>query len=166
LNARNTHAPHAHTQSHAPSPSLPRARHRQTLAQDPPLRRLVLADNSVGLEGAAALAGALATNGALAELDLSANEFDDAAAGALADATRRARGLRRLVLLGNKIPFSLETLRLLMEVIGAHVCVCVCVVWCGVVWCVVRVCGGISGKRNGGATAGPTVGGGAGLGWS
>jgi len=34
----------------------------------------------------------------------------------LADATRGARGLRRLVLLGNKTPFDLSTLRLLMEV--------------------------------------------------
>ncbi|KAI8475977.1 MAG: hypothetical protein J3K34DRAFT_516896 [Monoraphidium minutum] len=87
----------------------------ETLAADPPLRRLVLADNAVGMEGAAALAAALRTNDALQELDISSNEFDDAAAGALADAARGARGLRRLVLLGNKTPFSLSTLRLLME---------------------------------------------------
>jgi hypothetical protein len=37
----------------------------QTLASDPPLRRLVLADNGIGLEGAAALAEALRTNATL-----------------------------------------------------------------------------------------------------
>ncbi|GBF95349.1 hypothetical protein Rsub_07777 [Raphidocelis subcapitata] len=86
----------------------------ETLKADPPLRRLVLADNGIGLEGAAALAEALRTNSTLQELDLSSNEFDDAAAGALADATRGARGLRRLLLLGNKTPFDLATLRALM----------------------------------------------------
>jgi hypothetical protein len=34
----------------------------------------------------------------------------------LADATRNAAGLKQLVLLGNKIPFGLSTLRRLMEV--------------------------------------------------
>jgi hypothetical protein len=39
--------------------------HPQTLKSDPPLRRLVLADNGIGLEGAAALAEALRTNSTL-----------------------------------------------------------------------------------------------------
>lgn len=49
-------------------------------------------------------------------LDLSCNEFDDAALGTVAAAARTAAGLSSLVLLGNKTPFSLPTLRALQQV--------------------------------------------------
>eukprot|EP00775_Hariotina_reticulata_P007881 gene7881-8077_t len=58
----------------------------KVLQQNPALRRCVLADNKIGEAGAAALAEALAVNTTL-----------------------------QLVLLGNKIPFGLATLRRLME---------------------------------------------------
>lgn len=63
-------------------------------------------------------------------LDLSSNEFSADGVGVIADATMAAAGLRQLRLLGNKIPFGLDTLRTLMQV-GVGVCV-VCV-W-GCVW--------------------------------
>lgn len=49
-------------------------------------------------------------------LDLSSNEFSAEGVGVIADATRNAAGLRQLRLLGNKIPFGLDTLRQLMQV--------------------------------------------------
>jgi hypothetical protein len=49
-------------------------------------------------------------------LDLSANEFSEDGVAALADAASSAAGLRQLRLLGNKIPFGLDTLRKLMQV--------------------------------------------------
>jgi hypothetical protein len=49
-------------------------------------------------------------------LDLSSNEFSAEGVGVVADATRNAAGLKQLRLLGNKIPFGLETLRQLMQV--------------------------------------------------
>lgn len=49
-------------------------------------------------------------------LDLSSNEFSAEGVGVIADATRNAAGLRQLRLLGNKIPFGLDTLRKLMQV--------------------------------------------------
>jgi len=49
-------------------------------------------------------------------LDLSNNEFSAEGVAVLADATRNAAGLRQLRLLGNKIPFGLDTLRQLMQV--------------------------------------------------
>jgi hypothetical protein len=49
-------------------------------------------------------------------LDLSSNEFSAEGVGVLADATVNAAGLKQLRLLGNKIPFGLETLRKLMQV--------------------------------------------------
>lgn len=51
-------------------------------------------------------------------LDLSSNEFSAEGVGVIADATRNAAGLRQLRLLGNKIPFGLDTLRKLMQVGG------------------------------------------------
>ena len=51
-------------------------------------------------------------------LDLSRNEFDDSGLGVVAGAARHAAGLAQLVLLGNKTPFALPTLRALMEVGG------------------------------------------------
>lgn len=49
-------------------------------------------------------------------LDLSSNEFSAEGVGVIADATRNAAGLKQLRLLGNKIPFGLDTLRQLMQV--------------------------------------------------
>lgn len=49
-------------------------------------------------------------------LDLSSNEFSAEGVNVIADATRNAAGLRQLRLLGNKIPFGLDTLRKLMQV--------------------------------------------------
>ncbi|WIA41820.1 hypothetical protein OEZ86_009150 [Tetradesmus obliquus] len=48
-------------------------------------------------------------------LDLSANELSETGVCVLAEATKRAAGLRQLRLLGNKIPFGLSTLLKLME---------------------------------------------------
>lgn len=58
-------------------------------------------------------------------LDLSSNEFSAEGVGVIADATRNAAGLRQLRLLGNKIPFGLDTLCQLMQV-GVRVGVCAC----------------------------------------
>jgi hypothetical protein len=56
------------------------------------------------------------TNDAVQVLDLSSNEFSAEGVGVIADATVNAAGLKQLRLLGNKIPFGLETLRKLMQV--------------------------------------------------
>jgi hypothetical protein len=51
-------------------------------------------------------------------LDLSGNEFSEEGVAQLARSTCNVAGLRQLRLLGNKIPFGLDTLRALMEVRG------------------------------------------------
>uniref|UniRef100_A0A383V493 RING-type domain-containing protein n=1 Tax=Tetradesmus obliquus TaxID=3088 RepID=A0A383V493_TETOB len=87
----------------------------RVLEQNPAVRRVVLTDNKIGEEGGASLGAALTLNDTLQVLDLSANELSETGVCVLAEATKRAAGLRQLRLLGNKIPFGLSTLRKLME---------------------------------------------------